>query len=137
MTSPDNKRLDAMRRIADLRRQLKQVEELRLARVMREESDIDEKCAALIATLNDDTPLHGLFAGHMATRLRRLTERKALLEPLKVQQLAAVMTEARHTRFAETIIGRLEIGIAAEEEKRQLESLIEGALARRRHASLA
>lgn len=137
MTAPDNKRLHAMRRIADLRRQLKQVEELRLARVMREESDIDEKCAALIATLNDDTPLHGLFAGHMATRLRRLTERKALLEPLKAQQLAAVMTEARHARFAETIIGRLEIGIAADEEKRQLESLIEGALARRRHASLA
>ena len=48
-----------------------------------------------------------------------------------------VMTEARHTRFAETMIGRLETGVAAEEEKRQLESLVEGALARRHHASLA
>jgi len=137
MTAPDKKRLDTMRRIADLRRQLKQIEELRLARVMREEADIDEKCTALIATLNDDTPLHGLFAGHMAARLRRLTERKALLEPLKAQQIAAVMTEARNTRFAETVIDRLEAGVAAEDEKRQLESLVEGALARRRHASLA
>lgn len=137
MTAPDKKRLDAMRRIAEIRRQLKQIEELRLARVMREEAEIDEKCVALIATLNDDTPLHGLFASHMAGRLKRLTERRALLEPLKAQQVAAVMTEARHTRFAETMIGRLEIGIAADEEKRQLESLVEGTLARRRHASLA
>ncbi len=137
MTAPDRKRLDAMRRIAELRRQLKQIEELRLARVMREEAEIDEKCAALIATLNDDTPLHGLFAGHMAGRLKRLTERRVLLEPLKAQQIAAVMTEARHTRFAETMIDRLESGVAAEEEKRQLESLVEGALARRHHASLA
>jgi hypothetical protein len=136
MSAADKKRLEAMRRIADLRRQLKQTEELRLARVMREEADIDGKCNALIATLNDDTPLHGLFAGHMAARLKRLTERKTLLEPLKAQQIAAVMTEARHTRFAETVIGRLETGIAADDEKRQLESLIEGALARR-HASLA
>lgn len=137
MSTADKKRLDAMRRVADLRRQLKEVEELRLARVMREEADIDEKCTALIATLNDDTPLHGLFASHMAARLKRLTERRALLEPLKVHQIAAVMTEARHTRFAETVIGRLKIDIAADEEKRQLESLVEGALARRRHASLA
>lgn len=137
MSAPDRKRLDAMRRIADLRRQLKQIEELRLARVMREEADIDEKCTVLIATLNDDTPLHGLFAGHMAARLKRLTERKALLEPLKAQQIAAVMTEARHTRFAETVIGRLETGIEADEQKLLLESLVEGALARRRHASLA
>lgn len=137
MSTPDKKRLDAMRRIADLRRQLKQIEELRLARVMREEADIDEKCVALIATLNDDTPLHGLFAGHMANRLKRLTERKTLLEPLKAHQIAAVMTEARHTRFAETVIDKLEAGVAVAEEKRQLESLIDGALARRRHASLA
>ncbi len=137
MTSADNKRLDAMRRIAELRRQLKQVEELRLARVMREEADIDEKCAALIANLNDDSPLHGLFAGHMAVRLRRLTERRALLEPLKAHQIAAVMTEARHARFAETMIDRLETSVASAEEKRQLEHLIEGTLARRRHASLA
>jgi len=73
----------------------------------------------------------------MAGRLKRLTERRTLLEPLKAQQMAAVMTEARHTRFAETMIGRLETGVAAEEEKRQLESLVEGALARRHHASLA
>ena len=137
MSEADKKRLYAMRRVAELRRQLKEVEELRLARVMREEADIDEKCAALIATLNDDTPLHGLFASHMAVRLRRLTERRTLLEPLKAQQIAAVMTEARHTRFAETVIGRLEIDIAADEEKRQLESLVEGALARHRHTSLA
>ncbi|WP_026790446.1 hypothetical protein [Pleomorphomonas oryzae] len=137
MTTPDKKRLDAMRRIADLRRQLKQVEELRLARVMREEADIDEKCVALIATLNDDTPLHGLFAGHMANRLKRLTERKTLLEPLKAQQIAAVMTEARHTRFAEKVIDKLEAGAAVAEEKHQLEGLIEGALARHHHASLA
>lgn len=137
MTAPDKKRLDAMRRIADLRRQLKQIEELRLARVMREEADIDEKCVALIATLNDDTPLHGLFAGHMANRLKRLTERKTLLEPLKAQQIAAVMTEARHTRFAEKVIDKLEAGAAMAEEKRQLEGLVEGALARHRHASLA
>ena len=133
----DGKRLTSMRRIAELRRQLKQVEELRLARVMREEAEIDEKCTALIATLNDDTPLHGLFAGHMAARLKRLTERRSLLEPLKVQQIAAVMTEARHAKFAETVIGRLETGAAADEEKRQLESLIESSLARHRHASLA
>ncbi|MBS1180716.1 MAG: hypothetical protein H6Q99_596 [Proteobacteria bacterium] len=137
MTVTDHKRLNAMRRIAQLRRQLKQVEELRLSRVMREEADIDEKCTALIATLNDDSPLHGLFAGHMATRLKRLTERRALLEPLKARQIAAVMTEARHARFAETMIDRLETGVAAAEEKLQLESLIEGALARHRHASLA
>lgn len=137
MTATDHKRLNAMRRIAELRRQLKQVEELRLSRVMREEADIDEKCTALIATLNDDSPLHGLFAGHMATRLKRLTERRALLEPLKARQIAAVMTEARHARFAETMIDRLETGVAATEEKLQLESLIEGALARHRHASLA
>ena len=36
MTAPDRKRLDAMRRIADLRRQLKQIEELRLARVQQQ-----------------------------------------------------------------------------------------------------
>lgn len=137
MSAPAQKRLDGMRRIAELRRQLKRIEELRLARVMCEEAEIDEKCTALIATMNDDTPLHGLFAGHMANRLRRLTERKTLLEPLKAQQIAAVMTEARHTRFAETMIDRLEVSVAASEEKRQLESLIEGALARRHHASLA
>ncbi|MCM5556378.1 hypothetical protein [Pleomorphomonas sp. JP5] len=126
-----------MHRIAGLRRQLKQIEELRLARVMHEEAEIDEKCTALITALNDDSPLHGLFAGHMAGRLKRLTERRMLLEPLKAQQIAAVMTEARHTRFAETMIDRLECDVAAEDEKQQLESLVEGALARRRHASLA
>lgn len=135
MSESDEKRLKGMRRIADLHRQMKRMEELRLARLLREEADLEEKRVAIVTTLNEDSSLHGLFVDHMAARLKRITEKKGLLAPLKEQQVAAVMSETRQTRFAETMIGGLEAKVAATEEKRELESLIGAALARRHQTS--
>lgn len=135
MSDRDEKRLAGMRRTAELHRQMQRMEELRLARLLREEAELEEKRVAVMTTLNDDASLHGLFVDHMAARLRRITEKKGLLAPLKERQVAAVMTETRQTRFAETMIGDLAARVRSAEEKRELESLIGSALARRRDAS--
>lgn len=136
MSDAARRRLEAVERIAALRQQMKRIEEIKLARLTAEEAALEETRAVVIATLNDDTRLHGLFVDAMAARLRRVDERQSALQPLKAAQRSQVLTQARLAKYAETMITRLARQVAATAEKRALEGLTEQFLARAAHASL-
>jgi hypothetical protein len=136
MSAADRQRLKAVRRVAQLRDEMKRIEEIKLARLTAEEAELEEKRAIVIATLNDDTRLHGLFVDAMAARLKRVDERQSALQPLKAAQQRAVLNQARLAKYAETMTGRLARQVQAADDRRDLERLMEQVLARRGDASL-
>lgn len=136
MSDTARRRLQSVRRVADLREQMKRIEEIKLSRLLAEEAELETKREIVIATLNDDAHLHGLFVDAMAARLKRVDERQNALQPLKAAQQRQVLTQARLAKYAETMIGTLSRQVKTAEEKRDLERLTEQFLARQAHTSL-
>lgn len=132
----DPKRLRSIRRIADLRHQLKRIEEIKLAHLHAEEAELNAKREVLITALNDDDALHGLFVDDMAGRLKRINERQQALQPIKAFQTQRVLVQARHAKFAETMMDKVSKEVDAVQGKRELEGLIEQFLAQKPDASL-
>jgi hypothetical protein len=130
------KRLNAMKRIQRVREQLKRIEESKLARLNREEADLEAKRQSILRSLNDDPSLHGLFVDDMAKRLRRVTERSLDLRQLKEVQTRHVMEQTRHFRQAENLVDALARDKARTDEKTLLDSMIDRLAVDRRGSSL-
>jgi hypothetical protein len=130
------KRLNAMKRIKRVREQLKRIEESKLARLSREEAELEAKRQSIIHSLNDDPHLHGLFVDDMAKRLRRVTENSHQLHQLKEVQSRQVMEQTRHFRQAENLVDTLTKDKERTDEKALLDSMIDRLAASRRGSSL-
>lgn len=130
MSAAARQRLKTVRRVADLRQQMQRIEEIKLARLSAEAAELEAKRAVVIATLNDDTRLHGLFVDAMAARLRRVDERQSALQPLKAAQQRQVLTQARLAKYAATMLSTLTRTVDAATARRELEQVAEQFLAR-------
>lgn len=67
-----DRRLKKMGRILKVRERLHQLEEMRLVNLDRERAELKRGQEVLVAALNQDEPLHGLFVEAMARRLNAL-----------------------------------------------------------------
>jgi hypothetical protein len=124
-----------MKRIKRVREQLKRIEESKLARLNREEAELESKRQSILRSLNDDPSLHGLFVDDMAKRLRRVTEKSLDIRQLKEVQTRHVIEQTRHFRQAENLVDTLSRHKEHTDEKTLLDSMIDR-LAVRRGSSL-
>ena len=129
-------RLTSMKRIMNVREQLKRIEETKLARLNREEAELEDKRRSIIHALNDDPSLQGLFIDDMAKRLKRVTVASQQVRHLKQVQSQHVMEQTRHYRQAEKLVDALTKDKNRVDEKTLLESMIERLSARKRGSSL-
>lgn len=125
-----------MKRIMRVREQLKRIEETKLARLNREEAELEDKRRSIIHSLNDNPSLHGLFVEDMAKRLKRITQESHTIRQRKQAQSRQVMEQTRHFRQAENLVETLEKDKNRMDEKRLLDSMIERLSIARRGSSL-
>jgi len=67
-----DRRVKKLARIVAVQERLSQFAEMKVARLDREKAELQKGQESLIAALNDDTPLQGVFVDAMARRLNAL-----------------------------------------------------------------
>lgn len=129
-------RLDKVRRIKRLQGDLHKLAEWRLAQLAQRERGLAEQQEALVASLNDEDQLHGLFVAAMARRLKTLAGETERVRAMIEAQSGRVLDEAKRLKRADLMAGRVDSDDRREAEKRELLHLIEALAGRRRDASL-
>lgn len=129
-------RLAKIRRIQAVQAELHRLAEWRLASLARKQEELATEQTVLIASLNDEDQLHGLFVGAMARRLRALAGETERVKVAREAQADRVLDEARRLKQAERMVDRASVDHRREAEKRELQALVEALLARRGDASL-
>jgi hypothetical protein len=123
-----------IQRILQVQRQLHDVAEWKLAELSRRGTEIDAAKISLIAALNEDDALQGLFIDTMARRLTRLAGEADHVNAAKTAQAAQVLAEARRVKTTERLSGRLERETRRQKEKLDFRALLD-AFAQLRDAS--
>jgi hypothetical protein len=126
------KRLDSITRVLDAQRQLHRAAEWQLARLQRQEAELEEDQRSLIAALNDDNALQGLFIEATAKRMRAVARKIDATKEAKAQQAREVAAQASRVKRAERLAETVEREHRRDEERRDLAEVIEQALAHRR-----
>jgi len=126
----DAERLRKIRRIQRVQEDLHRLAEWRLSVLAREERVLAERQEALIASLNEDDVLHGLFVEAMARRLKTLAGEAERLRAAQEVQTERVLDEARRLKRAERMGDRAAADHRRGSEKRDLAALIEALAAR-------
>lgn len=126
----DAERLRKIRRIQRVQEDLHRLAEWRLAVLAREERALAERQEALIASLNEDDVLHGLFVEAMARRLKSLAGEAERLRAAQEAQTERVLDEARRLKRAERMGDRAAADHRRGAEKRDLQALIEAMASR-------
>lgn len=129
-------RLDKVRRIKRLQGDLHKLAEWRLAQLAQRERGLAQQQEALVASLNEDDQLHGLFVASMARRLKTLAGETERVRAMLEAQSGRVLDEAKRLKRADLMAGRVETDERREAEKRDLLHLIDALAGRRRDASL-
>jgi len=129
-------RLDKVLRIKRLQGELHKLAEWRLAQLARRERGLAEQQEALVASLNGEDQLHGLFVASMARRLKSLAGETERVRAMIETQSGRVLDEAKRLKRADLMADRVETDERREAEKRDLLHLIDALAGRRRDASL-
>lgn len=123
------------RRLLSVQRQMRRIEEAKLGELQARLADIRGEQVSLVAAMNDDGALQGLFLDAMARRLKALAEQEDKIEVLANRQALAVRAEATKEKAAEKLSERRNAEALALEAQRQLDDILE-LLAHPRDASL-
>jgi hypothetical protein len=124
------KRLQTLTRIVEVKEHQRRSAEWRLARLRRQKQTVLEDQESVIAALNADQPLHGLFVENMARHLRVLDERLEALRRAEERLVAELERQTIQLKQAE----RMQTEAARQESRarewKELSEVIEAALAR-------
>lgn len=118
-------RADRIRRIVDVQKQLHRAEEWRLGEIQVEVDRIETERHELIALLNSDAGLHGLFMDATVNRLRSLAEQAIQTDLHKQQQTQKVIEAGARLKAAERLFERAEREAEREAERMQLQEATE------------
>ncbi len=118
-------RADRIRRIVDVQKQLHRAEEWRLGEIQVEVDRIETERHELIALLNSDAGLHGLFMDATVNRLRSLAEQAIQADLQKQQQTQKVIEAGARLKAAERLFERAEREAEREAERMQLQEATE------------
>jgi hypothetical protein len=124
MTKP----LARVRRILALQEQLHRVEHWRLVELQRRAAELDQERQDLIAALNGDDALAGLFLDATARRLvaiARAADEVARQEQLQGERLAE---QAMQVACAERLEERVSVEARRDDEKKALGEVIDAAV---------
>lgn len=94
-------RLYKTRRLLAVQREMQRLEEVRVAGLSRQQAELAAEQEELVAALNADEALQGLFIGAMARRLKSLNEAEMRIEKELEQRRAVLRVQAGRTKYAE------------------------------------
>ena len=124
------KRLQTLTRIVEVKEHQRRSAEWRLARIRKQQQIELENQLSVIAALNAEQPLHGLFVANMARHLRALDERLDALRRAEERQAAELGRQTMQLKQAE----RMQRDAARQESRarewKDLSEVIEATLAR-------
>jgi hypothetical protein len=127
-----NKRLESIRRIVQLKEQQCRSVEWALARLEREEQELLAEQDAVLAALNAEQPLHGLFVEAMAKHLRAISRRLDSARQRKEAERARLQLEKGQLKHSERIRTAVERAHARMLENKELMEIVDAAAARGR-----
>lgn len=129
------RRLENLRRLVAIKEQQQQSTKWKLARLETEERAALDDEAAIIAALNAEQLLHGLFVGIMAKHLRAVSERIGAIRTAQAKESARLRKETGEMRHSERTLVDAERRYARLMEEKRLAELIEATTARDAQAS--
>jgi serine phosphatase RsbU (regulator of sigma subunit) len=125
-----NNRLAKLARIVEVKEHQRRSAEWRLGRLRQQESVVLEDQRTLIAALNEEQPLHGLFVETMAKHLGALSQRLETLRQAQARQVAELETQTGQLRQAERMLLDVTRRQSRADEWKELSEVIDAALAR-------
>ena len=127
-------RLKSLSRLFEVQKQLHRAAEARLAILKRQEAEIETETCELIAALNRDDALRGLFLDAAVRRLRALADRGDQLARAREAQAQEALRHGARLKQAERMLSAAAAQARREAEKSLLADIVEDLASR--HASL-
>jgi hypothetical protein len=124
------KRLESIRRIVQLKEQQCRSVEWSLARLEREEKELLAEQDAVLAALNAEQPLHGLFVETMAKHLRMIARRLDALRQREEAERAQLQLQKGQLRHSERLRSGVERAHLRWLENKELLEIVDAAAAR-------
>jgi len=129
------KRRQKAHRILSVQRQLSRIEEQRMADLNRRLSELETSQRDLIAALNEDHALHGLFIDTTARRLRSMAEEAGRVGRAREAQSQRLLDRAAQVRCAERALERAAQDADRALGRRELLDIVERFVGRSSQAS--
>jgi hypothetical protein len=120
-----------------VQRQMQRMQEWRLALLQHRENELHDEERSLIASLNADDPLHGLFVHTIAKRLSSVGKETAVVDKAKKTQAEILLTETRKLKHVERMEAVASTSEGRAGEKRRLEDAIGEAMIRMGYGTAA
>ena len=124
------KRLSTLWRLLAVEKQMKRIAEANLADLQRRTAALQDEQRELVAALNGEGPLHGLFVDAVARKLTRLAEEAERAEAERRVQAGRVLDRSLRVSRAERLVEKVARECRHELEKRDLADLLEQAAGR-------
>lgn len=122
-------RARSLKRILEVQRHLHNVEEVKFARLKQRMTHCQEEQRALTDALSDDGALHGMFMDVTARRIQSLQQQEARLAPQLEAQARVLVEHGGRMRNSERLAEELAAEIRREDERQELEHLLEAGFA--------
>lgn len=122
--------MQTLARIVEVKEHQRRAAEWRLARLRQEELAVQEDQRSVIAALNADQPLHGLFVETMARHLRAASEKLDALRRAIDLQAAELEDQTSQLKQAERLSRDSTRQHDRAVERKELSEMIDAALAR-------
>lgn len=123
-------RVRSLKRILDVQRHLHNVEELKFARLKHQVQQCQSEQRELATALSDEGALHGLFLDMTVRRLKSLQQEESRLAPELEAQARVLVEHGGRMRNSERLSEELAAEVAREDERRELEELLEARFAK-------
>lgn len=119
------KRLQKTKRILKVQEQLHQIAEWKLVNLQRQVVELQNTQQTLIATLNDDQLLHGLFVEARSRRLQTLAAEEGRVKVAEGEQKKAALDRAMQLKRTERMVETLSIEHRRTIEKKDYLALLD------------
>lgn len=122
-------RVRSLKRIADVQKQLHNLEEVKYARLQQRLAECRSAQDELSKVLSNDDALHGLFVDVTVRRLKSLRQEEAKLTPEIEAQARVVLEHGGRLRNSERLKDEVTVELRRIEEREELERLLEAGFA--------
>jgi hypothetical protein len=122
-------RVRSLKRILEVQRHLHNVEELKFARLKQQVQRCQNEQRELAEALSEEGALHGLFLDMTVRRLKSLQQEESRLAPELEAQARVLLEHGGRMRNSERLAEALAVEVAREDERRDLETLLEARFA--------
>lgn len=124
-------RARSLKRILEVQRHLHSLEELKFARLKQEMTRCQSEQKALTEALSEEGALHGLFMDVTVRRIKSLQQEESRLAPQVEAQARVLVEHGGRMRNSERLAEELAVELRREDERVELEQLLEAGFAQR------